>query len=122
MAKIELKPQSLLLPLPAVMVSCRAEGYQPNIITISWIGIVCSEPPMLSISVTPQRYSYDIIKKAGDFVVNLTSEFNLKETDFCGTKSGRDCDKFKEWDRNRRRVQMSLTFIILLRSISLGAG
>ena len=86
----------MLLPLPAVMVSCAAEGFKPNVITISWIGIVNSEPPMLSISVTPKRHSHQIIKKAGDFVVNLTSERNLKETDFCGNRSGRDYDKFKE--------------------------
>jgi len=96
MEKVSLKPQSLLLPLPAVMVSCVGEGYKPNIITISWIGIVNSEPPMLSISVTPQRHSYDIIRQSGEFVVNLTSEGNLKETDFCGNRSGRDVDKFEE--------------------------
>lgn len=96
MDKVQLKPQTMLLPLPAVMVSCAAEGFKPNIITISWIGIVNSEPPMLSISVTPKRHSHQLIKKAGDFVVNLTSEKNLKETDFCGNRSGRDYDKFKE--------------------------
>ncbi|RKX20418.1 MAG: flavin reductase family protein [Candidatus Zixiibacteriota bacterium] len=95
MSKKELTPKPLLIPLPAVMVSCAAEGYRPNIITISWIGIVNSEPPMLSISVTPQRFSYNIIKKSGEFVVNLTSEDNLKAVDFCGTKSGCDYDKFK---------------------------
>lgn len=95
MTKVELKPQSLLLPLPATLVSAVADGYKPNIITISWIGIICSKPPMLSISVTPERFSYDIIKKAGEFVVNLTAERNLKITDFCGTKSGRDFDKFE---------------------------
>ncbi len=96
MEKVSLKPQSLLFPLPAAMVSCAAEGYKPNIITISWIGVVCSEPPMLSISVKPMRFSYDIIKKSGEFVVNLTSVTNLKETDFCGNRSGREYDKFKE--------------------------
>ena len=95
MSKKELSPKPILIPLPAVMVSCAAEGYQPNIITISWIGIVNSEPPMLSISVTPQRFSYNIIKKSGEFVVNLTSENNLKVVDFCGTKSGCDVDKFE---------------------------
>ncbi len=96
MSKIQLKPQCLLIPLPAVMVSCVAEGFEPNIITISWIGIVNSEPPMLSISVQPKRFSYQILKKTDNFVVNLTSEDNLKAVDFCGTKSGRDVDKFKE--------------------------
>jgi flavin reductase (DIM6/NTAB) family NADH-FMN oxidoreductase RutF len=96
MNKIELKPQTLLIPLPAVMVSCAAEGYKPNIITISWIGIVNSEPPMLSISIQPKRYSHDIVKKSGQFVVNLTSENHLKAVDFCGNRSGREYDKFKE--------------------------
>jgi len=96
MDKVKLKAQTMLIPLPAVMVSCVAEDYKPNIITISWIGIVNSEPPMLSISVTPQRFSYNIIKSSGEFVVNLTSEDNLKQTDFCGTKSGCDYNKFKE--------------------------
>ena len=95
MSKKELSPKSILMPLPAVMVSCAADGYQPNIITISWIGIVNSEPPMLSISVTPQRFSYNIIKKSGEFVINMTSEKNLEVVDFCGTKSGCDYDKFK---------------------------
>ncbi|MCX6827506.1 MAG: flavin reductase family protein [candidate division Zixibacteria bacterium] len=96
MSKVELHPQTLLIPLPAAMVSCQAEGYKPNIITIAWIGIVNSEPPMLSISVQPKRYSYQIIKKSGQFVVNVTSENNLKEADFCGNRSGKDYDKFKE--------------------------
>nr|MBN2277090.1 flavin reductase family protein [candidate division Zixibacteria bacterium] len=96
MEKTQVKPQAMLFPLPAVMVSCVAEGYAANIITISWIGIINSEPPMLSISVQPKRYSYDIIKKSGEFVVNLTGEKHLKAADFCGTKSGRDFDKFKE--------------------------
>jgi len=96
MEKVQLKPQSMLIPLPATMVSCAAEGFKPNIITISWIGIVNSEPPMLSISVTPQRHSHQIIKKAGDFVVNMTGEDNLRITDFCGNRSGRDYDKFSE--------------------------
>ncbi|UCD16641.1 MAG: flavin reductase family protein [Candidatus Zixiibacteriota bacterium] len=96
MKKVQLNPQTMLFPLPATLVSCQAEGFEPNIITISWIGIVCSKPPTLSISVTPERYSHQIIRKAGEFVVNLTAERNLKAADFCGTKSGRDVNKFEE--------------------------
>jgi len=96
MSKIELPPQTMLIPLPAVLVSCAGEKHEPNIITISWIGIVNSEPPMLSISVASKRYSHSIIKKSGEFVVNLTSEDNLDAVDFCGTKSGKNIDKFKE--------------------------
>ncbi|MBN2226284.1 MAG: flavin reductase family protein [candidate division Zixibacteria bacterium] len=96
MDKVQLQPNTMLFPLPATLVSCRADDYAPNIITISWIGIVCSKPPMLSISVTPERHSHKIIKQAGAFVVNLTSEDNLIAADYCGTKSGRDVDKFSE--------------------------
>jgi len=94
--KVELSPRTLMMPLPAALVTCDDGGSKPNIIAISWIGIVCSEPPMLSISIRKNRHSYAIVKKAGEFVVNLTSEDNLKAVDFCGTKSGRDYDKFKE--------------------------
>lgn len=96
MNKKSLKPDTWLFPLPAVMVSCKTDNAVSNIITISWIGIVCSKPPMLSISVKPERYSYDIIKKAGNFVVNLTGEDQLHAADYCGTKSGRDVNKFDE--------------------------
>ncbi len=96
MEKVQLQPNTMLFPLPATMVSCRAGDFTPNIITISWSGIVCSKPPMLSISVTPERHSHKIIKEARAFVVNLTSEDNLIAADYCGTKSGRDVDKFAE--------------------------
>lgn len=96
MGKIELKPQTILVPLPVALISCQAEGFNANIITISWIGIVNSEPPMLSVSIQPKRFSHAIIRKAGEFVVNVTSEDNLREVDFCGNRSGRDFDKFKE--------------------------
>ncbi len=107
MSKVELKAQTLLIPLPAAMISCVAEGYKPNIITISWIGIVNSEPPMLSISIQPKRFSHDIVKKSGQFVVNVTSEANLKAVDFCGNRSGRDFDKFKEMGLTRYQPRLS---------------
>jgi len=96
MAKREFPPKTILMPLPAALITCVAPGYKPNIITISWIGIVNSEPPMLSISVRQNRHSWEIIKKSGEFVVNLTGENLLKEVDFCGTKSGSNVDKFHE--------------------------
>ena len=94
----ELSPFTMLSPVPAVMVSCcdTAEGAKPNIITIAWAGTVCSNPPMVSISVRPERYSYDIIKETGEFVINLTTKDLTFATDYCGVKSGRDVDKFKE--------------------------
>ncbi len=85
----------MLYPLPAVMVSCQRPGERPNIITVAWTGTVCSSPAMVSISVRPERYSYDIIKETGEFVINLTTEKLARATDFCGVRSGRDIDKFE---------------------------
>jgi flavin reductase (DIM6/NTAB) family NADH-FMN oxidoreductase RutF len=95
MAKKNLGAITALVPLPAVMVSCQKPDSQPNIITISWTGIVCSEPPMISISVRKNRHSYDLIKNTGEFVVNITNHKLAKATDLCGTYSGRDYDKFE---------------------------
>lgn len=96
MAKVTFKPGNMLYPLPAVMVSCQRPGEKPNIITIAWTATVCSNPPMLSISIRPERYSYEIVKETGEFVVNLTTKDLAYATDYCGVKSGRDVDKFKE--------------------------
>ena len=96
MAKEIWQPGNMLYPIPAVMVSCGREGEIPNIITVAWAGNICSSPAMLSISVRKERYSYDIIKDTGEFVVNLTSRKLVKATDWCGVRSGRDYDKFKE--------------------------
>lgn len=88
---------NMLYPLPAVLVSCQLPGQRPNAITIAWTGTICSDPAMVYISVRPERYSYDIIKKSGEFVINLTTEKLAKITDLCGVKSGRDIDKFKAY-------------------------
>lgn len=96
MKKQEWKPGNMLYPVPAVMVSCAREGEKPNIVTVAWAGTICSDPVMLSISVRPERHSYGIIKETGEFVVNLTSKDLVRATDWCGVKSGRDVDKFKE--------------------------
>ena len=109
MAKQYFKPGNMLYPLPAVMVSCQypagkedalctnpALAGKPNIITVAWAGTVCTNPPMLSISVRPERYSYHMIEESGEFVVNLTTEQLVRATDFCGVRSGKDIDKFKE--------------------------
>ncbi|MCR4955348.1 MAG: flavin reductase family protein [Lachnospiraceae bacterium] len=95
MDKVEFKPGNMLYPLPVVMVSVQGEDEKPNIITVAWAGTVCTNPPMLSISVRKERYSYHLIKESGEFVVNLTTKNLVKATDFCGVKSGRDIDKFK---------------------------
>lgn len=96
MSKTNFKPGNMLYPVPAVMVSCQREGEKPNIITVAWAGTICSDPAMVSISVRPERYSYDIIKETKEFVINLTTKDIVKATDYCGVRSGRDVDKFKE--------------------------
>lgn len=96
MAKQSWKPGNMLYPVPAVMVSCQRENEKPNIITVAWAGTICTNPAMLSISVRPERYSYNIIKETKEFVVNLVTSDLAYATDYCGVKSGRDVDKFKE--------------------------
>lgn len=86
----------MLYPVPAVMVSCGRKDETPNIITVAWAGTVCSDPAMVSVSVRPERYSYDIINETGEFVVNLVTKDLVFATDYCGVKSGRDVDKYKE--------------------------
>ena len=90
------KPGNMLYPVPAVMISCARPDEKPNIITVAWAGTVCSDPAMVSISVRKERYSYDVIRETGEFVINLTTKELTFATDFCGVKSGRDIDKFKE--------------------------
>lgn len=90
------KPGNMLYPVPPVMVSCQRPGEKPNIITIAWAGTICSDPAMVSISIRPERYSYDIIKETKEFVINLTTRELTFATDYCGVKSGRDVDKYKE--------------------------
>ena len=87
---------NMLYPIPAVMISCGKKDEKPNIITVAWAGTVCSSPAMVSISIRPERYSHDIIKETGEFVINLTTRKLLRACDYCGVKSGRDVDKFKE--------------------------
>jgi flavin reductase (DIM6/NTAB) family NADH-FMN oxidoreductase RutF len=86
----------MIYPLPAVMVSCGNAQNGYNIITLSWTGTICTDPPMCYISVRPTRHSYGIIKRTGEFVVNLTTKDLAYATDWCGVKSGKDYDKFKK--------------------------
>lgn len=95
MGKQHWRGGNMLYPVPAVMVSCARLDEKPNIITVAWAGTVCSAPAMLSISVRRERYSYDIIKETGNFVVNLVDKDLVYATDYCGIKSGRDTDKFE---------------------------
>lgn len=96
MAKEIWKPGNMLYPLPVVMVSMADRAGNYNIITIGWAGTVCTNPPMVSISVRPERYSYPILRDTGEFVINLTTRELAYATDYCGVKSGRDVDKYKE--------------------------
>ncbi len=90
------KPGNVLAPVPAVLVSCGGnKKWKQNLITIAWAGSICSNPPMLSISIRPERHSYDIISSTREFVVNVTTEKQLKAVDWCGMVSGRDVNKFK---------------------------
>ena len=92
--KISWKAGNMLYPLPAVMVSLTDKEGNSNIITLAWAGTICTNPPMLSVSIRPERYSYKIIKETGEFVVNLTTKELAYATDYCGVKSGKDVDKF----------------------------
>lgn len=96
MAREIWKPGNMLYPLPVVMVSVADRKGRNNIITLAWVGTVCSDPPMVSISVRPERYSYHMLKETGEFVINLTTKSLVYATDYCGVKSGRDVDKFQE--------------------------
>ena len=94
--KTNWKPGTMIYPLPAVLVSCGAEPAEYNMLTVAWTGTVCSDPPMCYISVRPERHSYPIIKRTGEFVINLTTVDMARATDWCGVRSGRDFDKFAE--------------------------
>ncbi len=96
MSRQNWKPGNMLYPLPVVMISCQREGEKPNIITVAWAGTICSDPAMVSISVRKERYSHPIISETGEFVINLVTRPLTLATDFCGVKSGKDIDKFKE--------------------------
>ncbi|HBM79258.1 MAG TPA: hypothetical protein DD426_00235 [Clostridiaceae bacterium] len=86
----------MLYPVPVVMVTCGSVPKDYNIITVAWTGTVCSNPAMTYISIKPERYSYEIIKNSGEFVINLTTEKLVRSADYCGVKSGRNVDKFTE--------------------------
>ena len=95
MSKVFWKGSTILSPVPAVLVSCGTVD-NPNVLTIGWTGIINTHPPMTYISVRPERYSYNIIKDSGEFVINLTTAAMCRQTDFCGVKSGKNTDKFKK--------------------------
>jgi len=95
MSKIQWKPSTLLAPLPAVFVSC-GTVLKPNVLTVAWTGIVCSDPAMTYISLRPQRYSYGLIANSGEFVINLATKALCPALDTCGVLTGAKTDKFKK--------------------------
>jgi flavin reductase (DIM6/NTAB) family NADH-FMN oxidoreductase RutF len=94
--KIQRRPATVLLPVPAVMVTMADGPAKANIITLAWVGTVCSAPPMVGIAVRPSRYSYELLQRTHDFVVNIPRASQVEATDWCGHVSGRDVDKFAE--------------------------
>ena len=90
------KPGTMIYPLPAVLISCGESEQEYNLFTVAWTGTVCTNPPMCYISVRPERHSYEIIKRTGEFVINLTTASLARATDWCGVRSGRDYGRFAE--------------------------
>ncbi|MDX2442302.1 MAG: flavin reductase family protein [Bacteroidales bacterium] len=105
MSKILWKPGTMIYPLPAVMVSCGHNEEEYNIITIAWTGTISSDPPMCFISVRPQRHSYEIIKRTGEFVINLTTLELARATDWCGVRSGKKYNKFREMNLTPEKAE-----------------
>ncbi len=104
--KIPFKPGTLIYPLPAVMVSCGDTPENYNIITIAWTGTICSDPPMCYISVRPNRHSHALIERTGEFVINLTTVVLARATDWCGVRSGREYNKFREMGLHTEPAQI----------------
>ena len=94
--KRDFKPGNMLYPVPAALVSCADKSGNTNLITIAWTGTICSDPAMVYISVRRERHSYDMIRESGEFVINLTTEDIIRQTDWCGVRSGAKFDKWKE--------------------------
>jgi len=94
MGKVVKSGTTGIYPCPVILVTCVDGDAAPNIVTLAWAGVVCSEPPMVGISIRPHRYSHGLIVKSGEFVVNMPTEDILLKTDCCGVVSGRDVDKF----------------------------
>ena len=104
MAKQQWKAGNMLYPLPAVLVTAADGQGLENVFTVAWTGTVCTNPPMVSISVRPERYSHSMIQKTGEFVINLTTEKLARAVDYCGVKSGRDVDKFQAMKLTREKA------------------
>lgn len=100
------KPGTVIYPVPAALVSCRDDVHGDNLITVAWTGTICTDPPMCYISLRPERLSHEIVSRSGEFVINLTTAKIARATDWCGVKSGRDFDKFKETGLSKAPAQV----------------
>ncbi len=109
----------MLYPLPAVLVSCGADESEYNVMTASWVGTICSDPAMCYVSIRPERHSYGIIKRTGEFVLNLTNEELAFATDWCGVRSGKNCNKFAEMHLTPQRGEKVAAPIILESPLSI---
>lgn len=117
--KQNFKPGTMIYPLPAVLVSCGATPEEYNVLTVSWTGTICSNPPMCYVSIRPERHSYDIIKRTGAFVINLTNRDLEFATDFCGVKSGRECNKFEMANLTPQKAEFVDAPIVLESPVSI---
>ena len=117
--KQQWKPGTLIYPLPAVLISCGETEEEYNMLTVAWVGTICTNPAMCYISVRPERHSYDIIKRTKSFVINLTNEDMARATDWCGVRSGKDYNKFQEMRLTPQKAQKVAAPIILESPLSI---
>ena len=117
--KQQWKPGTLIYPLPAVLISCGETEEEYNMLTVAWVGTICTNPAMCYISVRPERHSYDIIKRTKSFVINLTNEDMARATDWCGVRSGKDYNKFREMRLTSQPAQKVAAPIVLESPLSI---
>lgn len=111
MAKISVRPGNFLFPLPPCLITC-GPPERPNIITLAWAGSLCSEPPIMGVSIRPSRYSHPLVKQSGEFGLNVPTVDLLRAVDYCGSVSGRDVDKFKAMGLTPARARTIQTALI----------
>ena len=117
--KQQWKPGTLIYPLPAVLIACGETEEEYNMLTVAWVGTICTNPAMCYISVRPERHSYDIIKRTKSFVINLTNEDMARATDWCGVRSGKDYNKFQEMRLTPQKAQKVAAPIVLESPLSI---
>ena len=103
--KTKKNPWTALFPCPVVLVTCLDNEGNPNIITLAWVGTVCSEPPIIAVGIRPTRYSHGLIKSNKEFVVNIPTTKILRESDYCGVSSGKNVEKFSETKLTKQKAE-----------------